>query len=111
MIKSIKQLVTPSPCRQLLKKIYYYPRILRAKFVYQKNPKGPDYLPSNLIDEWKNVFVPVGEYDYSPQGLLERGLIRANSIFPLLKNFPEKRTLEIGCMDGMTSAALLKLGG
>lgn len=108
-MKIIKKYL-PTILRELLKKTYYFPKVEAARLALTFSSTKLSYLPYDLIDTLIHSFPPVADYDYSIEGRIRRGTERAKAILDSLNGVIPHSALELGCMDAMTSAALLKHG-
>ncbi|MFH1866839.1 MAG: class I SAM-dependent methyltransferase [Patescibacteria group bacterium] len=100
----------PTPIYNWFKKIFYFSALRSAKRAFSNSSLEPAWLHFSFIDKWKNHFSKVGAYDYGEEGSIKRGQERANLLLSYIKSKKIKRSLELGCMDAMTSAALLYQG-
>lgn len=113
MLKQIKKVIKkllPTSIRGVVKKVFYFPKVESARLAFIFSGKEPSWLSPDLIDAWIKTFPPVGDYDYSDEGRAKRGVDRAKMILDLMGGKAPNSTLELGCMDAMASAALLKEG-
>jgi SAM-dependent methyltransferase len=108
-IKNTKHYL-PTIIREWLKKLYYFPQVLAARLAFTFSGTKPPHLPYDLIDILIHSFPPVADYDYSIEGRIKRGTERAKVILDSLGGVVPHNVLELGCMDAMTSAALLRHG-
>lgn len=99
-----------STLKKAIKAVYYFPKILRAKMAFLFSANESQYLPPNLIGEWKSRFKPVGDYGYDSESVRLRGVDRAGQIIAALGERKVSTSLELGCMDAMTSVALVSKG-
>jgi SAM-dependent methyltransferase len=67
----------------------------------------PEHLP-DVLNEFGSSYI----YDMSPEAVMKRGKARAGALLRRLRNLQEtpRTSLELGCWDGMTSAALSRWG-
>lgn len=108
-MKIIKKYL-PTTLREWLKKLYYFPQVEAARLALTFSSTKLPHLPYDLIDTLIHSFPPVADYDYSIGGRIKRGTERAKVILDSLSGVVPHKCLELGCMDAMTSAALLRRG-
>jgi SAM-dependent methyltransferase len=93
-----------------LKYIYHLPKLCLAAARYTLAGSEPEFLPPILIDRLKDSFAPIGNYGYDDESLKNRGKERAQIVLDSLNGRKVSSSLELGCMDAMTSVALAANG-
>lgn len=108
MIKKIKKFI-PRVIKDKLLYILLIAKIRKAKKIFRSAPKEPKWLIQTDLEYLIQKY-PIGEVQsYNPSALKNRAKERVKEMANFM-NPSVKKTLELGCYDGMVSAEL-QLGG
>jgi ubiquinone/menaquinone biosynthesis C-methylase UbiE len=106
IIKKLLKKFIPNYLWKILKLIKTVP----ARLSLDKSSIKPNYLDFNHIKKLLGSFPEVAKYNYDEQACRKRGEERASFLARLFASSKNKKILELGCSDGMTSMALKKNG-
>jgi SAM-dependent methyltransferase len=82
----------------------------RARALLAKPSEGPSFLPIDELRALQGAYPSPPSYGYSLEKRKRRGEMRAAALDDLSPGPRGRRSLEVGCMDGMASAALRDRG-
>lgn len=101
----------PPPMLLQLKRGYASVRTRSARQAFESASTSPMWLDETELDRLQQVYRPLPEYGYDLASLERRGRRRARVLNGLLTS-PDVpiKTVELGCGDGMVSAALSRAG-
>ena len=81
-----------------------------VKLSFTSAPDKPAWLDFEQIEKLLGSFPEVGEYKYDEQACRQRGETKAQFLSKLFAGSSNRKILELGCSDAMTSLALKQLG-
>lgn len=104
--------------KKILKKIlpnylWYKIKILKTiptRVTFNNAQNEPAYLGFEQIKNLDGAFVEVAKYEYDEKSCRQRGEKRANDLSKIIADPKNKKILELGCSDAMTSVALKNKG-
>lgn len=96
--------------RFLLQTLPRLPERAQARRLFLSAPDSPEYLGYEMLETLQNTYPPIIEYGYTKEAVESRGIERAMQLLRLPGSTTSKNFLELGCWDGMVSAALARYG-
>lgn len=106
MLKKILKKILPKKLWHIIKLV----RTIPARMALQKSSAQPTCLEFQQIEKLLGSFPEVANYEYSEQACTQRGEERAVFLSQLFPNTANKKILELGCSDAMTSVSLKNKG-
>lgn len=117
MIKSLKSSLRKALPQSAIERLRFLlltlPRLPEAAYtrrVLQAAPSSPAYLAMTDLQRLQDRYPSAAEYGYSPELVAQRGIGRCQQLLRLPGARNARRFLELGCWDGMVSAALAARG-
>ncbi len=111
-MKSLIKNLIPKPIFNQIRSWHYNQKRNAAKKAFNNSQTEPSFLDYSMLVNLHAKYQSNTHVSYDPDALLERGLERANMLMnkPGIRLNDIKTCLEVGCGDGMVSAALADKG-
>lgn len=103
----------PKGWKRRLRMVLSRREVTRTRKIFSRAADEPQWLPADLLPELCKGYTFAEGCGYEPAELAERGSERAAKLIPLFEKHsrtPLRKSLELGCWDGMVSCSMLKSG-
>lgn len=110
---SLRTALPQSAIERLRYLVLTLPRLPQAAWtrrIFEAAPRVPAYLGMQDLARLQAACAPAADYGYSPETVAQRGIERCQQLLRLTGAPSARRFLELGCWDGMVSAALAARG-
>jgi len=102
--------VVPEPILAPIARAKAFAKVAAARVVFAATSKKAEPLPIDLLESMATLYPEPPKIRYDPEGLVLRAKANVREMGAWLDLSCVRSSLELGCMDGMVSAALAEKG-